>query len=318
MRYHQFFWLIFLFVLIAGCVQSPTEPRLVTSKELSQIPFEKLAGQIVFKRTLKDQPERYYFMMLNAHARDLESIAIFDTYVPTNLMLSPNADKILFSYYVYKGQTRSFLWQMYVMNIASKVEKNIAPSLYDDSYGAWSPDGRKIAFWSNRERRSSIWLADLERDSSYRLIDVAEIARSRPAWLADGSAIVFSALDENFHPIFYRLELATETLQPVYRDTLTSNDVVFKHPMISHDGSMLAFVKSFKARFDEIWLFNFKTGGAGRLTTGFHDWHPAWSPDDSEILFSRGSYLFLIELVEGALTQITFGDHIDEYPSWAP
>ena len=111
-------FIYFLILMIASCLKSPTESKLVTSKELSRIPFEKLSGKIVFKRMLKDQPERYHFMMLNADERTLQSLATFDTYVPTNLMLSPNADKILFSYYVYKGQTRSFLWQMYVRGYA--------------------------------------------------------------------------------------------------------------------------------------------------------------------------------------------------------
>jgi len=318
MRQSHFYLLIFMILIMASCLRTPTEPKLITSKELSLIPFEQLSGKIVFKRTLKEQPQQYHFMMLNAEEQTLQSIAIFDAFVPTNLMLSPNADRILFSYYIYKGQTRSFLWQMYVMDIASMTKKNIAPSLYDDSYGSWSPNGRQIAFWSNRFLESSIWLADFDQDSCYYVIEIDQIARSRPAWFSDGKTIVVSNIDENFHPSFYRLELSSGAIQKIYSDGRTNEEVVFKHPMISHNDRFLAFVKSIKAQFDEIWLFDLETRVASQLTTGYFDWHPAWSPDDSKIMFSRGDFLYIVDVNGSSLTRVTFGKHTDEYPSWAP
>lgn len=312
-RMHLYFLLI---MMISSCLRSPTEPDLVTSKELAKIPFEDLSGKIFFKRTLNDQAERCHFMILNAQERTLRSIAIFDTYVPTNLMTSRNGEKILFSYYVFKGQTRSFLWQMYVMDVASKVVNNIAPSIFDDSFGAWSPDSDKIAFWSNRFLRSSIWIADLAQDSVYHLKDVSEPARTRPAWFSHEPAILIGDINENSFPAFYRIDLPSGAIEEIYRDNQTSADVIFKHPMISHDDKNLAFVKSYKDKFDEIWLFNFGSSKAEQITTGYFDWHPAWSPDDTKILFSRGDFLSVVKIEDREIKQITRGKHIDEFPSW--
>jgi len=305
-------------ILLLSCEKTPTEPTLTSAEEQRNIPFDELTGKIAFRRILTDKPGYYYFMLLDGDNNDLHGIAYFDTYVPTNLMLSPDGRQILFSYFIFNGQTRGHLWQLYSMFIENLYMYSISPSLYDDSYATWSPDGMKIAFWSNRLLESSMWVFDFDLDSSYYSVDIDKITRTRAAWDSDSKNFIFASSDSNSKPTLYKFELSTSSIEPIYTDELTTNEVIFKHPVFSHDNKLLAFVKAYKNKFDEIWILNIELNDAFQLTTGFSDWYPAWSPDGNKIIFSRGNHLYLIDIESSDLKQVTFGDHTNEYPSWIP
>lgn len=306
-------------IAVLSCQKNPAAPDPISANETAQIPFQKLSGKIAFRRVLQKEPEQFYFMLLDAEQQTIAPFASFNIYVPTNLLLSPDGIRMLFSYFVYKGQTRSFVWQMYILEIPIRLIRNVAPSIYDDSFGAWSPDGKKIAFWSNRDLQSAIWLVDLAMDSSYKLVNVDNMARTRPSWRADGMNLVYASSDSNNKSTFYQYHIGTSTSETIYSDELTTTDLIFKHPIISPDDRWLAFVKSHKNGVDEIWIFDFETKAITRVTTGYSDWHPAWSPDGAKLLFSRGNYLFIINRDGTDLTQVTFhSGAIDEYPSWIP
>lgn len=308
-----------IFLLLAWqCDRAPTQPVPVKSDELSKIPFEELrSGKIVFRRILKEFPDNYYFVELDIENNSLKEITNFEAYVPTNLALSPDGSKVLFSYFIYKGQTRSFLWQLYTLDLQSLVVRNVSPSLSDDSYGAWSPSGDRIAFWSNRLGTNSIWMVDLTQDSTYQIIDVEDVNNTRTTWLPNGEELVFVSADSSRKTTLYRLSLATGETTALYSDELTSSQVAFKHPMISPDGRYVAFVKAFLDYTEELWVLDLNSNTPTQLTEGQSDWHPVWSPDGNKILFSRTRHLFLINKDGSGLTQVTFRDDCtDEYPTW--
>ncbi len=61
---------------------------------------------------------------------------------------------------------------------------------------AWAPNGRQIAFVSNRGGNSDIWLADLNRTDSSRYQDISntpDAAEDHPTWTADGAHLAWAA-----------------------------------------------------------------------------------------------------------------------------
>jgi dipeptidyl aminopeptidase/acylaminoacyl peptidase len=91
---------------------------------------------------------------------------------------------------------------LYTFDVASKALKQITSGDYDDTEPAWSPDGKSVAFSSNRSKPDpdftyddEIWVVDA--DNSEMGSHVAQITTSKgehhsPAWSPDGNWIVYN------------------------------------------------------------------------------------------------------------------------------
>ncbi len=90
---------------------------------------------------------------------------------------------------------------LYVFNIAVKSITQITSGDYDDSEAAWSPDGKSIAFSSNRTAEpdknfeTAVWVVAADnKDQGKSLVQVAAAPGEQPtpAWSPDGKWIAFT------------------------------------------------------------------------------------------------------------------------------
>ncbi|MGQ9559451.1 MAG: TolB family protein [Candidatus Oleimicrobiaceae bacterium] len=309
---------ILMVIAIVACEHIPTEPEVVSKDEVAKIPFDRLSGKILFRRTLHDWPGEYYLMLLDADKRQLQAIAYFGTYVPANFVLSHDATRAAFSYFIPASTIWGYNWQLYVMDVATTSWRRLSPSEYDDSYPTWSPDDQQVAFWSNRDQRSSIWVVELTTDSARHVVDVSDSIHTRVAWFSHGRSFIYVSVDTAHHAALYRLDLPSRSRTLLYTLDVAVNEAIIKHPALSPDDELLAFVRVQLTGVDEIWVLDLATLAARRLTTGVSDWHPAWSRDGAQMLFGRGDHLVIMNSDGSNLERVTFGDHTNEYPSWVP
>ncbi len=71
---------------------------------------------------------------------------------------------------------------------------------YSDHSPAWAPDGRHVAFVSNRGGDSDIWLADLDKTGKERYTNLSRTpfsAESHPIWTQDGSKLAWTSTAQN-------------------------------------------------------------------------------------------------------------------------
>ena len=148
-----------------------------------------------------------------------------------------------------------------------------------DSSPAWSPDGRRIAFESERDGNDEIYVMNADGSGVARLT-VNDAIDGSPAWSPDGQRIAFDSLrDDNFEVYLMNADGSGVT-------RLTNNDARDWHPVWSPDGRRIAF-ESNRDGNAEIYLMNPDGSGVVRLTyNGAADWvSPAWSPDGRRIAF---------------------------------
>ena len=65
----------------------------------------------------------------------------------------------------------------------------------------WSPDGKQIAFYSNRKENVDIYVMDADGANPIRLTNAAAKDR-RPAWSPDGKQIAFTSLRDGNAEIY--------------------------------------------------------------------------------------------------------------------
>jgi TolB protein len=63
--------------------------------------------------------------------------------------------------------------------------------LGDDTMPDWSPDGRRIAFASNRHGRSELYLMNADGSDKQRLTWTSAVGELLPRWSADGARLIF-------------------------------------------------------------------------------------------------------------------------------
>ncbi|HLY28242.1 MAG TPA: protein kinase [Aggregatilineales bacterium] len=164
--------------------------------------------------------------------------------------------------------------QIVAINPDGSNRVNLSNNGYNDSDPAWSPDGKQIAFYSDRDGPQEIFV--MNRDGSGQHALTGGPMDQYPAWSPDGSQIVFMS-KRNGSWQLYVMSAADGSAQTMIT---TSGGAA---PAWSPDGSLIAYHSI--SPTPSIFLINATGGNPRPLTFGTNDWYPQWSPDGSRIVF---------------------------------
>jgi hypothetical protein len=178
---------------------------------------------------------------------------------------------------------------------------------------AWSPDGTRIAFDSNRDSaRFDIYVASADGSSVQRIGGTAA-DDTEPSWSPDGSQIVFTS-EATGNQDLYVMNADGSGLR-----RLTSKKAPESNPDWSPDGTQIAFELGGK----ETDIAVVRPDGSGRrlLTkTPFEEYDPAWSPDGTALAYtsdSSGNWDVFLRL-PNVTTRLTTGLTAETEPAWQP
>jgi Tol biopolymer transport system component len=155
-----------------------------------------------------------------------------------------------------------------------------------DQEPAYSPDGKKIAFRSNRSINGNwdIWVVNVSGTPKLTQITNNLADDQDPNWSPDGKRISFSSSRSGNWDIWSVSSTGTE-MNPVNHTNRPAND---RRPAYSPDGARIVFQSDFWVDWD-IWTVNSANPLDLALITTLaaDDEEPAYSPDGSRIAFAR-------------------------------
>jgi tricorn protease len=199
----------------------------------------------------------------------------------TNVALSPTGRRVaveargeIFTIPAEKGDVRN------ITNASGSAE--IWPT--------WSPDGRSVAYFSDRSGEYRLYIAPQDGLGATREIALPEPSRPyTPAWSPDGKRLAFH--DTHFR--LWMVDVATAKASVVGEDPYFKGERSLT-PVWSPDSRYIAYPRRLPSYFRAIFAYDVQTGQTKQLTDGLADaTSPAWD--------ASGKYLWFLASTNYAL-----------------
>ena len=174
-----------------------------------------------------------------------------------------------------------------------------APSTRTDRTPDISPDGRRVAFISDRSGNREVWIVDSSGENAVQLTDLGGPAVGSPSWSPDGRRLAFDVNEDGYIHCYL---VSAEGGAP---RQITSGDFNHARPTFSHDGRWLYF-NSDRHGGMTIWKMPAEGGEAVQLTERTGN-NAIESPDGRYVYFGgyRSRGLWRVPVEGGEAEQIS-------------
>ncbi len=195
---------------------------------------------------------------------------------------------------------------------------------------AWSPDGQKIAFASDRDGNLEIYVINADGSGLTRLTE-SPGTDTLPRWSPDGKRIAFVSLRDSNAEIYIMNADGTDQTRLTRDPTDDFFGVLGIAPdPWSPDGQSIAFQRGSLFQEDgapilDIHVMNADGSLQLRLTQGDPALFSGWSPDGKKIIFLTGGLegpeVYVMNADGSGQTRLTENlpaDHVPGFPVWSP
>ncbi len=223
---------------------------------------------------------------------------------------------------VEKDTRRGAIWRV---PLAGGAPARLTATDQSASHPRWSPDGRYLAFLSDRSQPSQVWLLPLDGGEAFRATDMKGGVNAF-AWAPDSRQLVVVSEDPDPN--------ADDTPRAAGAPEPAPPPIVVTRLQHKRDGE--GYLTNRRAHLYIVTLDEALTSGGARhddgrkVTTGPYDASsPSWSPDGTRIAFAsnrsepdpdanNNSDIWVIDVASETLTQVTTDPGSDRSPVWAP
>lgn len=207
--------------------------------------------------------------------------------------------------------------ELYAMDADGGNRTRLTNHRADDLSPTWSPDGKKIAFVSNRNQGYlQIWVMDANGANPIRLTD--GFWDERPDWSPDGRKIAFESSRAGRNSEIYVMEADGRNQTRLTHDFGDNRD-----PTWSPDGRHIAYIGHWDIVSWNIHVIDSDGKNQRLLTKKGWDQDPTWSPDSERIAFSGTDRngpvwgIYTVDVGSGAVKMISEIHRDGDYqPDW--
>lgn len=155
-----------------------------------------------------------------------------------------------------------------------------------ERYPTWSPNGKYIAYWSDRSGEYELTVKDMENPSSERkLTAYGKGFRYRPYWSPDSKQLAF--IDQSMTLRVYNME--TNTTKKVTQNKIWMNHFNLQNFRVSwsSDSRWLAYPMQSSNSHSAIFIYDTENNAEHQATSGYYsDANPSFDPEGKYLYFT--------------------------------
>ena len=187
-----------------------------------------------------------------------------------------------------------------------------------DGGPSWSPDGTQIAFHSERDGGSKIYVMDAADGSNPRPLIFERGNDGFPSWSPDGTQIAFHYAYTSNDRDIYVMDADGSNSRQLYNSFYAD-----EFPSWSPDGTQIVFHSNRSGGNWEIYVMDADGSNPRRLTNhSAVDRGPSWSPDGTQIAFHSdrdgNAEIYVMDADGSNSRRLTRHNALDAFPSWSP
>jgi eukaryotic-like serine/threonine-protein kinase len=159
-----------------------------------------------------------------------------------------------------------------------------------NGYPAWTLDGKRIAFISNKEGPLNIFWQLADGSGGLERLTTSDDTQTPNSWSADGQLLAFNEINPTTGIDVWVLRMSDRKAQPFLRTPFNESA-----PRFSPDGRWLAYVSDESGRY-EVYVQPYPgPGGKWQISTEGGT-EPAWNPNGRELFYRSGDKMMAVDI----------------------
>jgi serine/threonine protein kinase/Tol biopolymer transport system component len=156
--------------------------------------------------------------------------------------------------------------------------------------GPWTPDGKRIAFSSNKEGALNIFWQLADGSGGLERLTTSEYTQNANSWSADGQLLAFIELNPATGRDIWVLRISDRKAQPFLRSPFNEGN-----PQFSPDGRWIAYVSDESGR-NEVYVQPYPGPGGKWQASRDGGTEPVWNHNGREVFYRSGNKMMAVEI----------------------